>query len=305
MAINYVSIESLVSRQNKAEQAILDELHAGSFTFDQPLVKLNPYFINPLAAVVAFNTEKEVAVTIRVIGKEPEGTIKHTFPKAKEHVLPVLGLYAGYENTVEIELYRGAKATIKIQTEPADEKVPPLVYMNTTASYLRDQIIIVSPALSSLATGFDYKGDVRWHLNIPTCFDVKRLANGNIITGSHRLLKLPYYMSGLYEMTMAGKIVTEYKIPGGYHHDEFEMPDGNLLVLTEDLLTDTVEDMCVLVDRQTGEILKTWDYKDFLLFRDYHYYMCRRKLISRNLNKDEYIKLEIEKNNDLIIKSRM
>ena len=42
------------------------------------------------------------------------------------------------------------------------------------------------------------------------------------------------------------------------------MEDGNLLILTEDLTSDTVEDMCILVDRQTGEILKTWDYKDFM-----------------------------------------
>ena len=34
-------------------------------------------------------------------------------------------------------------------------------------------------------------------------------------------------MSGIYEMTMAGKIVREYRLPGGYHHDQFEMEEGN------------------------------------------------------------------------------
>ena len=95
-------------------------------------------------------------------------------------------------------------------------------------------------------------------------FDIKRVKNGNILIGTHRLLKLPYYMSGIYEMTLVGKIVKEYTIPGGYHHDEIELPNGNLLVLTEDLTSETVEDMCVMIDRETGEILKTWDYKDFL-----------------------------------------
>lgn len=51
-------------------------------------------------------------------------------------------------------------------------------------------------------------------------------------------------------------------MPGGYHHDEFEMEDGNLLCLTEDLTSETVEDMCVLLDRNTGEILRKWDYKE-------------------------------------------
>lgn len=264
MAINHSFTMSLVDRQNEAEKAMLAELREGNYTLKNPLVKLNPYFINPLSAMILFCTEEEVAVTVRVLGKEPEGTIEHTFPKAKEHVLPVLGLYLDYENTVEIELYRGEKHIVKIQTEPAGEGVPELVHMNTTHNYLRDEMIFISPALTDLATAFDYKGDIRWHLNIPTVFDLKRAKNGNILIGSHRLLKIPYYMSGIYEMTMAGKIVKEFTIPGGYHHDQFEMEDGNLLILTEDLTSETVEDMCVLVDRNTGEILRTWDYKNFL-----------------------------------------
>lgn len=264
MAIKHVFTKSLVERQNEAEKAMLEEFRAGNYTLTNPLVKLNPYLINPLAAVIMFKTEKEIAVTVRVLGKEPEGTIEHTFPKSKEHILPVLGLYGNYENTVEIELYRSAKHTVKIQTEPFGEGVPKLIHMDTTHEYLRDEMIFISPALTDLATAFDYKGDIRWHLNIPTVFDIKRAKNGNLLIGSHRLLKIPYYMSGIYEMTMAGKVVKEFTIPGGYHHDQFELENGNLLILTEDLTSETVEDMCVMVDRETGEILKTWDYKDFL-----------------------------------------
>ena len=264
MAIEYTFTKSLVDRQTEAEKAMLDELENGNYTLENPLVKLNPYFITPLAAVILFKTEKEVAVTVRVLGKTPEATMEHTFPKATTHILPVLGLYGGYENTVEIELYRGAKNTVKIQTEPLSNDVPELVHMNTTYHYLRDELIIVSPALTDLATGFDFAGDVRWHLNIPTVFDIKRARNGNILIGTHRLLRLPYYMSGIYEMTMVGKVIKEFTIPGGYHHDQFELENGNLLILTEDLTSETVEDMCVMVDRNTGEIIKTWDYKDFL-----------------------------------------
>ncbi len=264
MAINYSYLDSLVTRQNAAEKAMLAELENGNYTFDNPLVKYNPYLINPYAAVVLFKTEEEIAVTVRVLGKEKEGNMEHTFPKAKVHVLPVLGLYGDYENTVEIELYRGAKHTFTIQTDPIGEQVPQLIKMETTYNYLRDQLIFISPALDDFATAYDYKGDVRWHITIPCVFDLKRVSNGNILIGSDRLLKIPYYMSGIYEMTMVGKIIKEFKIPGGYHHDQFEMEDGNLLILTEDLRSETVEDMCVLVDRNTGEILKTWDYKDFL-----------------------------------------
>ena len=76
---------------------------------------------------ITASAEKEVAVTVSVIGKTPEATMKHTFPKAKEHVLPVVGLYGGYKNQVEIELYRGAKATIEIETDPLSDVVPKLI----------------------------------------------------------------------------------------------------------------------------------------------------------------------------------
>ena len=264
MAIKHTYIDPLVKRQAEAEKAMLAEFHAGDYTIDNPLVKVNPYFINPLAAVVLFKTEEEVAVTVTVCGKEKEGNMKHTFPKAKEHVLPIVGLYGEYENTVIVELYRGRKTELKIQTGALPETVAKLNRMETTATYLRDELIIVCPALRSVMTGFDYKGDIRWTLNIPCVFDLKRVSNGNIILGTDRLLKMPSYMAGLYEMAMCGKIVKEYCIPGGYHHDHFEMPNGDLLVCTEDLRSDTVEDMCILIDRETGEIKKTWDYKDFL-----------------------------------------
>ena len=263
--IPYSYCESLVEKQTKAEQAMLDEFAAGSYTLEQPLVKLNPYLINPLSAVVMFRTETETAVTVTVYGKETKGNIIHTFPKTKEHILPILGLYADCENRVELRLYGGRACEITISTEPLDGKEPKLISMKTEPEYTSKELIFVTPSLNALATGFDYRGDIRWHLTVPVVFDLKRLKNGNFLIGTERVLRMPYYMSGLYEMTMVGKIVKEYSIPGGYHHDQWEMEDGNLLVLTEDPSYETVEDVIVLLERNTGEILKTWDLKECLV----------------------------------------
>lgn len=262
--VKYSFEDSLISRQAKAEEAMLAQFRAGDYTVEAPLIKLNPYFISPLSAVILFRTEQPVAVTITVKGKEPQGDIKHTFPPATEHVLPILGLYADYENQVEVRLYRGKTVVHTIRTAPLTGNYPRLISMETTASYLEDNMIFLSPSMSELATAFDYRGDIRWHLNVPTVFDIARLRNGNILISTDRLVRMPYYLSGLYEMSLTGKVVREYSLPGGYHHDKIEMEDGNLLVLSEDLESDTVEDTMVLVDRQTGEILRTWDFKDFL-----------------------------------------
>ena len=36
-------------------------------------------------------------------------------------------------------------------------------------------------------------------------------------------------------MSLIGKIYTEYRIPGSYHHDHAELPNGDIIALTQDL----------------------------------------------------------------------
>ena len=71
-------------------------------------------------------------------------------------------------------------------------------------------------------------------------------------------------------MDMLGKIYVEYSLPGGYHHDYYEMPNGNLLVASDDFNSGkgTVEDYIVELDRETGKIVKTIDLKDILNMED-------------------------------------
>lgn len=263
--VTYIREEDLIERQAIAENLMLKELESGSYTIDKPLVKLNPYIISPCAAIVLFKTEQETAVTITTRGKEPAGDITHTFPKAKTHVLPVLGLYIDYDNTVDIRLYQGPEKTIRIKTGPAPGKIAELAYMHTTPEYLRDNLIVVTPPGNrNLTCGFDYNGDIRWYININLQMAIMKLKNGRILMGTPRVFYPPYFSTGLYEMDMVGKIHKEYLIPYGYHHDQQEMPNGDLLVLSQDARKSTVEDVCVLIDRETGAVKKSWDFEKFL-----------------------------------------
>lgn len=263
--MEYRYVDSLIKQQAESERVMLRELEEGAYTYQNPLVKYNPYQISPLAAVVLFRTEEETAVTLTVKGKGVYGDISHTFPASKTHILPVLGLYNDYENQVEIYPYRAEPATVYIKTPDLFAGREVCYSMETTPQYLMDQIIFLSPAEEDLSVGFDYAGDARWYLNIPCVFDMKRASNGHILIGTNRLIHMPYHMSGVYEMDLVGKIYKEYRLPGGYHHDHIEMPDGNLLIQTNDLQGETTEDVLVLVDRETGAILKTWDFNDFLV----------------------------------------
>lgn len=257
-------MESLVRRQQKAEQELLDRLQSGGYTLENPLVQLNPYLIAPLTALLLFETDVPLEAEITVLGRTPEGNITHRFPAACTHVLPIYGLYADYDNTVQVRLSSGRQTTVHITTEPLDKAVPPALSCTTTPEYFQDQLMFLTAAMQAVPVGYDYEGQVRWYCRANLSYDLKRLPNGHLLIGTERLVKLPNYVTGLYEMTMSGKIIKEYQFPGGYHHDHFPLPDGGLLVLTQDLYGETVEDKCILVDTDSGQILRTWDYKDLL-----------------------------------------
>ena len=191
--------EHMIKKQARAEEAMLKELRSGAYTIDNPLVSYNLYLINPLSAVISFYTEEETAVTVTVFGKAKEGNITHTFPRAKEHVLPVVGLYSGFVNRVEVREYRGKVHTVEIEVPDVFEGNSPVESMDTTPEYLQDDCIFLSPSGAELAVAVDYAGDIRWCLNIKCVFDMKRLKNGHILMGTDRLVQMPYYMSGMYE----------------------------------------------------------------------------------------------------------
>lgn len=262
--IKHKIIPHILTQQNEAEKAFLAEFAGGNYTIENPLIKLNPYLVSPLTAMVLFETPVSTEATIVVRGKEPAGDIRHTFPASKKHVLPVYGLYADYENTVDIIMANGQRNTITIQTEPLHPDVPVATSIKTTPDYMGNNIMFLTAAMQAIPVGYDYAGDVRWYSNKNFAFDLKRLPNGHILIGTERLVKMPYFTTGLYEMAFSGKIFKEYVLPSGYHHDQFVMEDGNILVLTFDFYSGTVEDMCALISSETGEILKTWDYKTVL-----------------------------------------
>ena len=116
--IGYHRISHLVERQYQNEEAMRKELERGNYTSEHPYIVVNPYLVNPLTAMILFKTEKEEAVTLTVKGKEAAGDITHTFPKAKEQILPVLGLYPEYDNTVVIALEDGTAYEVTVTTVP-------------------------------------------------------------------------------------------------------------------------------------------------------------------------------------------
>ena len=256
---------SLVEKQGDLE----DDFTSEGYTIDNPKIIVNPYEISPLTALVIFETEKEVSPTVTVVGEDEHSTFTHTFDANTVHYLPIYGLYADASNEVIIS-YGDVEKKVAIKTEalPDDFIMPTRV--EAQKSKLDNELYFFSPSSSGYTCAYDVNGDVRWYLTINALWDINRLDNGHLMVSTERLVNSPYYMSGLYEMDLLGKIYTEFSLEGGYHHDYFELPSGNLLVASNDFNNDdgTVEDVIVELDRNTGKIVKTWDLKDILNMED-------------------------------------
>ena len=256
---------SLVEKQGDLE----DDFTSDGYTIDNPKIIVNPYEISPLTALVIFETEKEVSPTVTVVGEDEHSTFTHTFDANTVHYLPIYGLYADTSNEVIIS-YGDVEKKVAIKTEalPDDFIMPTRV--EAQKSKLNNELYFFSPSSSGYTCAYDVNGDVRWYLTINALWDINRLDNGHLMVSTERLVNSPYYMSGLYEMDLLGKIYTEFSLEGGYHHDYFELPSGNLLVASNDFNNDdgTVEDVIVELDRNTGKIVKTWDLKDILNMED-------------------------------------
>ena len=254
----------------RSEQTELEsEFTSEGYTIDNPNIIVDPYNNSPLTALVIFETKESVAPTVTIPGEDELTTFTHTFEKEKVHYLPILGLYPGKENKITIEL-DGKKKEITIKTEKLPEDFILPTEIEKEEEELTNELYFFTPSSSGYTCAYDVNGDVRWYLTNKATWKIDRLKNGHLLVSTERLVNSPYYLTGLYEMDMLGKIYVEYSLPGGYHHDYYEMPNGNLLVTSDDFNSGkgTVEDYIVELDRKTGQIVKTIDLKDILNMED-------------------------------------
>ena len=253
------NVVSMIDDQIEKEK----NLKAQGYTLESPNVVLNPYGNSPLTALVMFTTDEETEVEVTIKGKDKNSTFTHTFESAKEHYLPIYGLYANKENEVILKVGEESK-TLKIKTEALPDNMALPTSVTAKKDKLGNDLYFFTPSSSGYTVAYDVNGDVRWYLTNYALWKVDRLENGNLLLSTERLVNSPYYMTGMYEMTLLGKIVKEYSLPGGYHHDYYEMPNGNFLVASDNFSSGTVEDYIVEMDRNRGEIVKTFDLTKIL-----------------------------------------
>ncbi|ALX49692.1 aryl-sulfate sulfotransferase [Lentibacillus amyloliquefaciens] len=276
-----VSDTRRMDEQKELEAAYQEEFEKGSHSLDNPLVKLDPYGAAPLTAVAMFETDEPAKTTVTVEGKDEYSDIERSFDNYRTtHTIPVLGLYPNYENTITIETTAKSGETsthsFTIETEP----LPDDFLTNETAEShpekMENGLTFVIPS-TRYAYGVDHNADVRWYSTLWNSHVFKRLDNGHILYGTKEKGQNQY--NEMLEMDMLGKVYNSYLIQlddypdtNVVHHGMIELPNGNFLATVHDMASPYIEDEMIEIDRETGETVRDFSFRDLFpedFYEDY------------------------------------
>ena len=265
---------TLVEDQIALESEFRDAYRDGTYSEINPYFIRDPYGISPLSGLILFETDMATRYVVRVVGKTEEATLEFHTPLATVHQIPVLGLYAGYSNVIQLLAYDTATdgpgellTTITTQTPSLPEAIPTPELIVTTHAFFGDDWMVMVPSTDQFAVAYDAFGDVRWYLTTSFAGVMEPLMNGHYLVSTERFVQEPYYASGFYEIDLLGKIHVEYQVPHGVYGDVTELPGGNLLTISN-TFTNGVQDLVIEIERTTGRVIRSWDMNDYLDIAD-------------------------------------
>lgn len=264
----------LVEKTRALDKAIQTELDSGSYTWENPMVIVNPYKNAPLTALILFQTQENAYVRVTVKGKTKKYDIKNKINELKTaHRVPVIGLYADYENTVLLELIDKnenviKKQTLKIQTDSLPELMDNMVTVKKHTAKSAYNLTIVTGQSCIYPFAYDESGEIRWIMTKKGGSNgIFPLSNGRYIYQTGGSLVPSHekpHPSNLFEMDYLGRAYRQYFVEQGVHHDVTEKtPGGNLMIITNSN-EEYVEDVVMELDRKTGAVVKKLNLKDVL-----------------------------------------
>lgn len=254
------------------------------YTFANPYIKVNPYENAPLSALMIFHTDQAAQVSYKIIGKSSKTTISNKVDGYEtNHQVPIVGLYAGYTNKVEVTLtYQDGKTetktfdmkTINLPKHIRENKIE-LKNVDKDKMDIGDNKLTVLARTSKQTFAVDADGQVRWYYLRWNQHIFKQLNNGHILM-LNKVKTGAYRYNLLVEMDYLGRIYNQYQfddtLNGSYsgtkgvtvvHHDICELPNGNFLATVNDG-SKNVEDTVAEINRNTGKVVKVIDFKKIL-----------------------------------------
>ena len=261
------------------QQKIADELEkkkeSQEYTLSNMLIEYNPFGTNTQSLYVYFETDSAVKVSYTIHVKEDDiadfsRNVYQDEEYQKEHEFQVIGLIPDTENTITFYITNedGSTDTKEIVYEMGSLYGEEAVQLDTdvkqSADKLEDGLYVV---LGNDSTSMDFM----------YYYDNNGVLRGEVpLLGyrSHRLIfdeNSMYYSISEKKMAQVNRLgqVTKVYDLGNYklHHDYVFDENGNMLILATDTTQDSVEDIVLKLDVNSGEVTEVLDLGD--LFGDY------------------------------------
>lgn len=208
------------------QKKVNDELERAkknkSYSIENAYVKLNPYEISPLSAIIIFYTQSEEEVEVFI---NDEFFTK--MEKSNEHAIPIYGLYEDYDNVITLKI-NGKSYDKHIKTDASNIKYPLNISKNEVLNNENDLIFTVS-SYETYFTGWDRNGKLRFYLTVDNRMDVEWLPNGHFLIGTSEGQVRENFLS-LVEMDYLGKIYNYYNLEHGYGFEMQILKNGNYML---------------------------------------------------------------------------
>lgn len=208
------------------QKKVNDELERAkknkSYSIENAYVKLNPYEISPLSAIIIFYTQSEEEVEVFI---NDEFFTK--MEKSKEHAIPIYGLYEDYDNVITLKI-NGKSYDKHIKTDASNIKYPLNISKNEVLNNENNLIFTVS-SYETYFTGWDRNGKLRFYLTVDNRMDVEWLPNGHFLIGTSEGQVRENFLS-LVEMDFLGKIYNYYNLEHGYGFEMQILKNGNYML---------------------------------------------------------------------------
>ena len=264
--------------QQRLASAIVKIARDGKYTLASPLAILNPFGTGSNGLYLYFNTQRagNIRYTIHV---EKEGIPDYTAMAYEgegtrtRHEFQMIGLVAGEENTVTMELL-GKKGRVISQTS-FTIRMP-----ETMSGY---PIVLDSEngeSTQELSNGLYAMIRVGGHTGYAFFYDNDGILRYEMVLEGYGLDRILWYEGNMTvcvsaykiaQVNRLGQAVAVYDMQGyELHHDMvLEGEEGKIIALASDTSDEVnLEDMTVEVDLETGEVKEILDFKE--IFSDYY-----------------------------------